>query len=196
MPGGNFRQHIESFIYWDNVNSGSNLIGKHSAVSLATAAEVATANAAGVPGNWGDIVVPTPVGTIGGITVATRRIIGIADESQFNGKLINVVVDGVAYVICNAAVAVADNGNVLLHAVAVSQRTDRQTPITDAPELKVPFDPRAALTYNFCLADDPAMTAQSTGSNLQYFPIGYPLEAASAQYNIIAVELANKPIWM
>lgn len=194
MPGGNFRQHIESFIYWDNVNAGSNLATMYTCVSLATPGEVTTANAAGVAGNWGDIVVPTPVGTVGGITAATRRVIGVLGETQYNGKQVNVVVDGVAYVQANAAIGTGDG--VPLHVVNVESRTDAQTPFTDAPEQLMAHDPRFTLTYNLALIDDPAMTAQSTGSNVQYFPVGYALEVSNAKYNIIAVELANKPLWM
>lgn len=191
MPGGNFRQHTESFIYWDSLGSGAYLCTKYTPVSLATAAEVATANAAGVKGNVGDIVVPTPVAARGGITVADRRIVGILQETQFSGKQVSVVVNGVSYVMVNAAIADASvSGGVLIHAVAVEQRTSVQTPFTQFNEIRMAFDPRATLTHNLVLADDPAITpATGAGTNIEYFPLGFALENAANKYEAIPVEL-------
>lgn len=191
MPGGNFRQHIESFIYWDNVGAGANLCTKYTPVSLATAAEVATANAAGVRGNVGDIVVPTPVAARGGITVADRRIVGVLQETQFVGKQVSVVVDGVSYVIVNAAISDTSVANgVLVHPAAVESRTSLQTPFTQFNEIRMAFDPRAPLTYNLSLIDDPAITpATGAGTNIEYFPLGFALESAANKYEAIPIEL-------
>lgn len=176
----------QSFIYWDTVGSGVNPIAPFQIVSLADSSEVAAALAAGVrDAVIGRLVVPTPVGTVLGATVATRRVVGVTKNACYNGEELLVQSDGVAEVMVNAAVAC----DAMLHAVARATRTSAQTPFTSLEELLLPVDPRLTLTYQLCMADDAALTLSSSGSNAFFYPLGFALAAATAQYDVIPVQL-------
>jgi hypothetical protein len=180
-------QKRQSFVFWDPSGNGNPLAAFQS-VSLATAAEVAAAVAAGFSSaRVGATVVPTPITT----GAPTRRVMGISAESAVNGKNVSVVIDGIAEVMVNAAVALDS----LLFPAAAATRTTSQTPLTNLPQVILPPAPDVPLTYNLCLADDTAIVAASTGANALYYPIGYALEVAAAQYTVIPVRLHLAPFY-
>ena len=175
MPGA-FMNEVQGFRFWDSTGAG-NGIARYSAVSLASAAEVAAANAAGVSGNVGEIVVQAPVAA--GFT--TRRVVGITNSSARNGQDIVVITGGVAWVQVSAAVAL---DSVLFGALAET-RTSAQTPFVDVEDMRLANDPIVPITYNLVLADDTALPA----ANTLHYPIGFALKAAVAKYDIIPVDL-------
>ncbi len=189
---GKRTEQTRSFVFWDTVGSGANPIAPFQCVSLADASEVSAAAAAGVrEAVAGRLVVPTPVGTKLGVTMATRRIVGVTAGGAWNGDEVLVQSGGVAEVMVNAAVAV----DAVLSAVARATRTTAQTPLTNLEEMLLPFDPRAALTYQLCLADDPAPVFNSGASlNEFWYPLGVAMAAATAQYDVIPVELMLGPL--
>ena len=175
MPG-NFRAQVEGYKFWDSTGA-LNGMARYCPVALATAAEVTAANAAGVPGNVGEICVQMPVAA----SFGTRRMLGISHNSAKNGQDLQVVLSGVAWVMMNAACALDS----VLFAAAATTRTDAQSPIVDNPEMMIAHDPSFAYTYNFVLCDDTALPA----ANTIHYPIGFALKAATNQYDLIQVEL-------
>lgn len=172
---GSFKSQVQGFAFYDSTGAG-NALARYSCVSLASAAEVTAANAAGIQGNVGEIVVQTP--TAAGLP--TRRVVGVADSSVRNGNEINVVTGGVAWVMANAAIAL----DAVVFAAANATRTSLQTPFVDDWEMLIPTDPQGpGLTYNLCLVDDTALPA----ANTVHYPLGFALKAAVAQYDIIPV---------
>lgn len=176
MPGA-FKNQVQGFTYWDSTGAG-NPLARYSCVSLASAAEVTAANAAGVVGNVGEIVVQTP--TAAGLP--TRRVVGVADSSVRVGNEVLIVTAGVAWVMANAPIAL----DAPIFPAANATRTSAQTPFVDDWEMLIPSDPMGpGLTYNVCLVDDTALPA----ANTVHYPLGFALKAAVAQYDII-------PVWI
>lgn len=175
MPGA-YKNQVQGFSFYDST-AAKNPLARYSCVSLATAAEVTLANAQGIVGNVGEIVVMTPV-TAG---LPTRRVIGVADSSARNGNEVLVVTAGVAWVMANAAIAL----DAPIFPAAVATRTSAQSPFTDVEDMLIPTDPLTTLTYNLCLVDDTALPA----ANTVHYPLGFALTAAVAQYDII-------PVWI
>lgn len=180
---GNFRAQTKSFYYFDIVGSGVNPIAPYQCVSLATTAQVATANAAGCPGGVGDIVVPTPV-TAG---LATAKVVGVTQNATLSGELVNVVVSGTAFIMANAAITFGPS--TLISPAIQATRTSAQTPFTNNFDMLIPVDPRIVFTYQLCMIDDTAITPSSGAANVAGYFVGYALKAATAQYDIIPVEL-------
>lgn len=191
MAGRN-TQHTQGFVYWDSVGGGVNPISAFQCVSLATAAECATAAAAGVrDAVAGRLVIPTPVAALLGATIASRPIVGVTLNSAFNGDEVSVVTDGVAEVMVNAAVTC----DTMLHCVVNATRTSLQTPFVNLSEALIPFDPRASLTYQLAMADDPALTFSSGATaNVLFYPLGLAMATATAQYDVIPVRLRTAPL--
>jgi hypothetical protein len=190
---GNYRQHFESFYFYDSVGGGVNPIAAYQPVSLATAAEVATAIATGtIPGGLGvgDIVVPTPITS----SLPTRRVVGVTDASAKNGQSVKVVTGGVAEVMVDGALTY-NAGDTFIFPTLRETRTSAQTPFTNNYEMLLPMDPSVALTYQLCLCNLTAITPATTGANAQYFPLGYALKGATAKYDIIPVELDLRIIY-
>lgn len=183
MSAGNFYGQVQSFYYYDVDGSHKNPIAPYQCVSLANAAEVAAANAAGVPGTLGDIVVRTPVNA----GLATRRVVGITRNAAWSGTLVNVQVSGVAYVMTGAAVAFGPS--TLLSPAVNEVRTSAQAPLRDNFDMLLPMDPRVVVSYQLCTVDDTAITASTTGANQLGYFVGYPLKGAPGPYAIIPVEL-------
>lgn len=183
--------HTRSAIFFDIVGNGANPIAPFQCVSYATQAEIDTAVSAGyftrADAKYGRVVIPTPVGTVLSVTMATRRIVGVTLNAALSGDEVLVQIGGIAQVMCNAVVA----AGAVVHAVARATRTTLQTPLTNLPEAKVPFDPRATLTYQFCMIDDPTPTYSSSAANVWLYPLGEALMAATAQYDVIPVDLAQ-----
>lgn len=171
MPGA-FKNQVQGFAYYDSTGN-RNPIARYSCVSLATAAEVTAANAQGIVGNVGEIVVQTPVAA----GLPTRRVIGVVDGSARNGAEVLVVTGGVAWVMANAAIAL----DAVIFPAVQSTRTSAQTPFVDVEDMLLPVDPQFTLTYNLCLVDDTALPA----ANTIHYPLGFALKAAVAQYDII-----------
>lgn len=174
-----------SFVFWDATGNG-NPIAAYQCVALADTTEVAAANAAGVRGEFGDIVVVCPVSS----GLSTRRVVGVTLGSAWNGGELTVVLDGSAYVMANAAIAASPTG--IVHPAAAGTRTTSQTPLTNNFDMLLPSDPKFPVTYNLGLIDDTALPAAGT----LVWPLGWPLEAATAQYDLIAVELATGPFYV
>lgn len=184
---GKRTEETKGYIFWDTVGAGANPIAPFQCVSLADQTEVDAAIAAGVRGDAkvGRVVVPCPTGTVLGATVNTRRIVGVTCNAAFSGEEVLVQDSGIAEVMVNAAVA----ADALLFAVARATRTSLQTPLTSLEEMLLPHDPRFTLTYQLCMADDPALTLSAGGSNAFFWPLGHALVAAAAQYEVIPVQL-------
>lgn len=176
MPGA-FKNQVQGFVFYDSTGA-RNPLARYSCVSLATAAEVTAANAQGIIGNIGEIVVQTPVAA----GLPTRRVIGVADSSVRNGNEVMVVSGGVAWV--QAAAAIAFDAPIF--PALAETRTSLQTPFIDVEDMLIPTDPMGAgLTYNLCLVDDTALPA----ANTIHYPLGFALKAAVAKYDII-------PVWI
>jgi hypothetical protein len=191
----NFYERSQGFFFWDTDGSGTNPIARYQCVSLATAAEVADAIAAGnTPANVGvgDVVVRTPLS--GG--VPQREVIGVTMASgwslgQVSAEPINVQVDGIALVQFGGAVAF--NPGTLISAGSSETRTSLQTPFTNNFDMLIPIDARVSLTYRLCLASALAITPASTGANAAYYPLGFMLDVASAKYDILRVDMTRCP---
>lgn len=171
---GNFNKQVEGYTFW---NPNGYWLGMYTVVALATAAEVATANAAGVQGNVGELCVICPVA--GGLP--TREPLGVAQNSAKVGQEVRVTTAGVSYVMVGAAVA---EQSVLFAAVSET-RTSAQTPFVDNNQMLIPVDPASVPTYALVLADDTALP----GANTIHYPLGTALKPAVAKYNIIPVRL-------
>lgn len=184
-------QKTMSFIWWDTVGAGANPVAPYQIVSLADSTEVAAAVTAGyADARVGNTVIVAPTGTVLGQTINNRRIIGVTKNAAKNGDEVLVVVEGIAEVMMNAAVA----ADALLFGVARATRTTAQTPLTSLPELLLPVDPSFTLTYQFMLADDPTLTYSSGGANVIHYPLGYAMQAATAQYDVIPVHLKTQGV--
>lgn len=184
-------QQTLGFVYYDAPGSGANPIAPFQLVALATAAEVTAAISAGVArAAIGSLVVPMTVGTVLSGTMCTRRCVGVTLNGAFSGDEVLVVTDGIADTMCNAAVTV----DAMVSGAATTTRTTLQTPFTSMSELLLPFDPRASLTYNLALAGTPSLTYSSSGANVVYYPVGYAMGTASAQYDVIPVKLELGPL--
>jgi len=166
----------QGFYYYDNIGT-ANAIPPFTPVSLATAAEVATANAAGVPGVVGDIVVPTP--TAAGL--ATRRIVGVTREAAFQGQNVGVQKRGVIRVWANGAITTDS----IVQAAVNTTKLGSQSPLIDSPESLLAVDVRLPITYNLVLAAATALPASGT----IFYQLGYAIQPAAAQYDLILVEL-------
>jgi len=112
-------------------------------------------------------------------------------STNFNADAVPVIVAGVAKVQANAAISATADG--LVTAVAASARNSGQTPFTNNFDMLLPVDPRFTLTYNLCMIGGLAITPQTTGANVEYFPLGFLLQEATAQYDIILVDLDGCP---
>lgn len=176
---------IGSFVFYDATGNG-NPIAAYQCVSLADSTEVSAANTAGIRGEVGDIVVPTPVS--GGL--ATRRVIGVTVGSSWNGNEVSVCMDGSVHVMANAGVTFTPTA--IVHPAASGTRTTAQTPFTNNFDMLLPQDPKFPVTYNLSMIDDTALPA----AGQIVWPLGYALEAATAQYDIIAVHLATAPFYV
>lgn len=176
MPGA-FKAIVQGFAFYDST-ANRNPLARYSCVSLATAAEVALANAQGIVGNVGEIVVQTPVSA----GLPTRRVIGVADSSVRNGQEVLVTCAGVAFAMASAAIAL----DAPVFPALAETRTSAQTPFTDVEDMLIPTDPNGAgLTYNLALIDDTALP----GANTVHYPLGFALKAATAKYDIIPVQV-------
>lgn len=176
-----------AFVFWDSTGN-QNAIAPYQCVSLADSTEVAAALAAGVrDAVLGRVVVQTPVSG----SQASRRIIGVTSVAARSGTEVSVTVEGVAEVMVNSAVAFDSR----LTVAAASTRTNRQTPLTNLDEMLIAHDPLLTTTYNLALADDTAITVATTGANALYNYLGFALQAATAQYDVIPVQLAAMPFY-
>lgn len=179
-------QQTEGFVYWDSNGSGANPVAPYQCMSLANAGEVAAALAAGVrDAIAGRLVVPTPTGVSLGQTISARRIVGVSKNACFSGDEVLVQTGGVAEVMMNAAVAIDS----MLFACAQATRTTAQTPLVNLPDMLLPADPRMTLTYQLAMADDPALTFDSTAANVLFYPLGFAMAVATNQYDVIPVQL-------
>ncbi len=181
-------QWVRGFTFYDPANTGLNITGAV-AVSLATAAEVTAAQAAGIQSVAGGLVVPTPISS----GLPTRQIIGVVRGSQVNGRQVDVVVSGIVEVWANAAVV----AGALVFPVAQETRTKSQTPFANdtAFEFQMPVAPDVPESYLLNLVDDTAIAPQSGSANVLYFPLGIALQAASAKYDLIPVLLQTGRIY-
>jgi hypothetical protein len=190
---GRRTEQTKGFVYWDSPGAGANPIAPFQIVGLATAAEVTAAIAAGVTrAAIGQLVVPMPTAVILGATMSARRVIGVTANAAFSGDELLVITEGIAEVMVNAAVA----ADAMLFSTALATRTTVQTPLTSLLEMLLPFDPRATLTYNLAMADDPALVPTTgAGTNTIFYPIGIAMAPATAQYDVIPVELMRGPLY-
>lgn len=178
--------HQAPFVWYDVTGAG-NPIAAYQCVSLATPAQVVTANNAGISGGYGDIVVTCPI-TAG---LPTDKVLGVTIESVRNGDTLPVALDGSVYVQANAAFGGSTSDTVIFPA-AVSTRTSIQTPFTNNPIMKIKGDVTLGpLTYNLCLVADTALPAATN----KVRPLGYPLDFATAQYDLVCVRL-DTGIWI
>lgn len=168
---------VRSFVYYD---SGGNPIAPYTPVSLLTS---------GLPTGYS-------AGEVVGLpTVAsgrnTTQLIGVTLEWAYSGKQVPVQLTGVVYCIANAAIAV----NGLLFVAATGTRTADQAPFSNLPMIRPLVRPGQSVTLNVALVDDVAITPQSANPNVQYFPLGIALSAASAQYDLVQVFLQTKTFY-
>lgn len=165
---------------WYDVSGSGNALAPYQSVSLATPAQAATANAAGVRGSFGDIIVLTPIS--GGLS--SDKVLGISARPCKNGEQLDVVLDGTFWVSANGAWTVTTS-EALVIPVAQATRTNNQTPLTSDYTMRLQQDPAFTITYAMCMAGTPALP--TTGTRVR--PLGYALGVAAAQYDRIAVEI-------
>lgn len=184
-------QRTRTAFFYDNTGN-SYKIGPWQVVCFASSADVATANGLGIQGQVGDIVVVPPITA----AINTDKIAGITlgPADPRTGE-VTIVVAGIAEVMCSAAIA-WDKADTPLFCGLAETRTSLQTPITNNFEMLLPLDPRIPITYQMALATRTAIApAAGATANAIYYPIGYPLMAASAKYDVIRVELALAPFY-
>lgn len=124
----------------------------------------------------------------------TTRIIGITNGFAQSGQPVEIITSGFFWVIANAAITV----NTQVFCVAVSTAlTNTSAPYTNLPETLPKIDAQFGSLSNICtgLVDDPTISAATTGANAVYYPIGWAMEAASAQYDVITVQLDLMPFY-
>jgi hypothetical protein len=168
---------VRSFVYYD---PNGNPIAPYTPVALLTS---------GLPAGY------SPGEVVGLPTISSGRntvqLLGVTLEWAYNGKQVPVQLDGVAYAIANAAIAV----NGIVFAAANAQRTADQAPFANLPMIRPLVRPGQSVTLNCSLVDDVAITAQSSGTNVIYYPLGIALSAASAQYELIQILLMTEPFY-
>jgi hypothetical protein len=170
---------VRSFLYYD---SSGNPIAPYTPVSLLTT---------GLPTGYsvGEVVgLPTISGTP---ARNTTQLIGVTLEWAYNGRQVPVQIDGVAYAIANAGIAV----NGIVFAAANGTRTADQAPFANLPMIRPLVRPGQSVTLNVSLVDDVTITPQSGSANLIYYPLGIALSAASAQYDLIQILLMTQPFY-
>lgn len=181
-------QKSQSFLYYDDGTTGYP-IAAYQCVSLGDATDVAAAIAAGIAGaELGNLVIPTPASS----SFATRRLVGVTGAAARNGANVEVIIQGIAEVMVNAAVVC----DARLTVASKTTRTSLQTPWTNLPMgILADQSPEVAQPYYMSLVDDTAVVVATTGSNTLYYYLGYAMQTASAQYDVIPVELARQPFY-
>lgn len=177
MPLEMTRGLVRNFVYHD---SGGNPIAPFTPVSLVLS----------------NPPTGTAVGQVVGLpTVSSGRnttlLIGVTLEWAYSGKQVAVQLSGIVPVIANAPVAAGG----LLFVAATTTRTSDQAPFSNLSSIRPPFRVGQPVTLNVALVDDVAITAQSSGANVQYFPLGIALTAASAQYDLVDCLLMTQPFY-
>jgi hypothetical protein len=168
---------VRSFVYY---HPNGNPIAPYTPVSLLTS---------GLPSGY------SPGEVVGLPTISAGRnstlLIGVTLEWAYNGRQVPVQLDGVAYAIANAAIAV----NGIVFAAATATRTADQEPFVNLPMIRPLVRPGQSVTLNVSLVDDVTITPQSGSANLIYYPLGIALSAASAQYELIQIRLMTQPFY-
>ena len=182
MAGPILSGKIESYRYYDTVNSGLNPVPPYQLIMPLTSAQLTSTG--GVEGE------AVRAGETGG-TDLLGRILGVSSMGSKSGTQLGVQVDGIAHVMMGAAVA---RGAWLFMAVA-EQQSNTSAPLINLFELNLPVEPGVGITYNLAMADDTAVTPATTGANALYCPIGISLEAGTAKYELIRVKLFNQPFY-
>jgi len=177
---------VKTAIWYDNTSSNL-AIAPYQIVVYASAAEVATANAAGVRGGVGDIVVVPPITS----AVNTQKIAGVVipGGGAFPGGECTIAIAGIAEVMVSAAGA-WDRQAAWWFCGLVETRTNLQTPLTNLNEMMIAADPRLTITYQLAMATRTAVVpATGAGTNAVYYPLGYALDAPTAKYDVVRFEL-------
>lgn len=182
MAGPAISGKLQSHRYYDTINSGVNPVAPYQIISPLTSAQLTTFSAA-----QGEAVRPA----VASGTTVLERVIGISEHGAKHNTQIAVRVDGIAHVMAGAAVAYGS----LLQMGLAEQRTNAQSPFIDLYEAALPQDPSFTITYNLSMADDVAISPASGGANALILPVGYALEAATAKYQLVRVELHTAPFY-
>ncbi|GIV22141.1 MAG: hypothetical protein KatS3mg023_3892 [Armatimonadota bacterium] len=166
-----------SFLYFD---SGGNPLAPYSPVSLLTS---------GLPSGYN-------VGEVVGLpSVASGRnttyLVGVTLEWAYSGRQVPVQIDGIVFVIANAAVSASG----IVFVAATGTRTADQAPFVNHPAIRPLVRPGQSVTMNVVLCDDVAITPQSGSANLLYYPLGIALAPATAQYDLFPVLLQTQPFY-
>lgn len=187
------RDAIRGGIFYDNVNSGLNALGAFSPVTLGSPTDVANAITAGVTNAvFGSLFVPAPITS----SASTQPLMGVAMESTYSGKSISVCTAGVFPVLANGAMT----AGALVFATASTTRTNQQTPFTNIQRmlntvLALPNGITPTVTYDLVLCGTPAVSGTSSTSTVPYYPLGIALSAATAQYDLVPVQLSLGQFW-
>ncbi len=179
---------VKTAIWYDNT-SANLAIAPYQIVMYASAAEVATANAAGIRGGVGDIVVVPTIAA----AINTHKIAGVVipGGGAFPGGECTIAIAGIAEVMCSAAGA-WDRQDAWWFCGLAETRTNLQTPLTDLNEMLLAVDPRVSVTYQLAMATRPAVVpATGAGTNAAYYPLGYALEAPTHKYDVFRLELVS-----
>lgn len=168
--------HLRTTHYFDNLNSGVNIIAPYQCVQLLDAAEVAatTGAIAGTASKAAEV----------GATAWADRVVGISEHGAKHNTSLSVRNGGIAHVMAGAAITYGK----LLSVGVVEQRTNSQTPLINLYEANLPVEPGVGVTYTLAMVDDVAYLDAAL-----VLPVGYALNAAAAKYEIIDVELALNP---
>ena len=180
MAGPVLSGKLESWHYYDVINSGVNLIAPYQCVSPLTAAQIAGQAGA----KEGESCRPGEAYN-NGVSTINERVIGVSEHGAKHDTTLAVRVEGLAHIMAGAAIAY---GSMVFCGLA-EQRTNSQAPLINLFEANLPVEPGVGITYNLSMIDDIAPTLSTSGSTTLHLPVGYALEAAGAKYELIRVSL-------
>lgn len=146
------------------------------------------------------VMTPT-VGTVLGATINSTRIIGVTLDYAENGYQVPVQMSGIVQVWANAAITVGAT----VYVVSPTNTTlaTQSSSLLVAPYKfvggliapKLEYDGAPSQAVCIACVDDAALTTTSTGVNVVLYPLGVALEAATQQYQLIKVLLANQGVY-
>ena len=181
--------------YYDCL-TGSNQypIGMYQCVSQLTDGDVSTYPAYSLGTSYapnGQGVKATGTGTLG--TSVIDRVLGVTDSSAYHDTQVAYRTGpGTAWFMANAAIT---RGAAVLF-TANAQNKDNAAPVLNISEMRLPVDPRFNFTYSLAMVGATSPTVATTGANnLNVYYVGYALTAATAQYQLVLVDMFLAPFY-
>jgi hypothetical protein len=183
MPGPSSNAFLDTVIYVDEVSgTGGAMCTPYSPFSFLTSSQLAAQTGGGAIMGTAACVSPVPSGLI------TDRVAGISSGAVMPGQEVGLVKSGKTRVFVNSAVAYGAQ----LFVVATYTKATNVAPIVNLPEVQIPFPAELASLINYCFAAvaAPAIVPNTTaGDAVRYFPVGWARVAATAQFQVIDIEI-------